>query len=242
MLCDRIEQKVKGITVLPQYIGDEEIEKQIEAEIISRMVHPSPEMETVRRMENESSLCEVLSLHKTPDHRKLYGAGRKLYEHRDEVESFMYRRFESKYPDRMPLCLYGLTNFYFEGRKESSGLSPFGHSKEKCSDAKLISPALLTGGQGFIRHSKFYKCNISEPSALQDVHSEMKEGGKNDVNLFESKPIDVMDAGIAREDNLKVLREKGLDYLCVSRSGLQEYSIDRQAVHGRIKSRRDRDC
>ena len=117
----------------------------------------------------------------------------------------MYQLFESKYPDRMRLCQYGLTNFYFEGRKENSGLSPFGHSKEKRSDAKLISLALLTGGQGFIRHSKFYKGNISEPSALQDVHSEMKEGGKNDVNLFESKPIDVMDAGIAREDNLKVL-------------------------------------
>ena len=58
---------------LSQYIEDESVEKQIEAEIISRMVHPPSEMETSRRMENESSLSEVLALHKTPDHRKLYG-------------------------------------------------------------------------------------------------------------------------------------------------------------------------
>ena len=100
----------------------------------------------------------------------------------------------------MRLCLYSLTNFYFEGRKADSGLSRFGRSKEKRSDAKLISPALLTGGQGFIRHSKFYNGNVSEPSTLREVISEMKGIGRSEVSLFESKPIAVMDAGIANED------------------------------------------
>ena len=55
----------------------------------------------------------------------------------------------------MRLCLYDLTNFYFEGRKEGSTLAQFGRSmviersrnKEKRSDAKLISLDLLTNGQ-----------------------------------------------------------------------------------------------
>ena len=211
---------------LSQHMEDEETAKLTEAEIISRMVHPSSELETARWLENESSLGEVLGLHKMPGHRKLYEAARRLYEHRDEVESFLYQHFESKYPDRMRLCLYDLTNFYFEGRKETSELSQFGRSKEKRSDAKLISLALLTNGQGFIRHSKFYRGNISEPSTLQEVLSEMKEIGGNDVNLFESRPIAVMDAGMATQENLTALREKGFDYLCVSRSGLQAYSME----------------
>jgi len=64
-----------------------------------------------------------------------------------------------------------MTNFYFEGRKEQSTLAQFGRSmviernrnKEKRNDAKLISLALLTNGQGFISRSKFYAGNISEP-------------------------------------------------------------------------------
>ena len=189
------------------------MEKRVESEILSRTVHPTPELETTRWMGNESSLNGVLALHKTPDHRKLYEASRKLYEHRDEVETFLHQHFELNYPDRMHLCLYGLTNFYFAGLKEGSELSQFGLGKEKRSNAKLISPTLLTNGQGFIRHSKFYKGNISEPSTLQDVLSEMEEAGRKDISLFESRPVAVMEAGIATEDNLVALREKGFDYL-----------------------------
>jgi hypothetical protein len=127
----------------------------------------------------------------------------------------------------MRLCLYGLTNFYFEGRKENSGLSQFGHSKEKRSDAKLLSLALLTGGQGFIRHSKFYKGNISEPSTLQEVHSEMKEAGKNDVNLFESNPIAVMDAGC----NKNIRRQASCTRSHEKQTG--QGLLKRQAVNGR---------
>jgi hypothetical protein len=64
---------------LTQSADNEESVKLMSAEIISRMVHPSSELETSRWLGGESSLCEILSLHKTPDHRKLYEAARKLY-------------------------------------------------------------------------------------------------------------------------------------------------------------------
>jgi hypothetical protein len=41
-----------------------------------------------------------------------------------------------------------LTNFYFEGRKEDSEKSRFGRSKEKRSDAKLISLAMCWQTKG----------------------------------------------------------------------------------------------
>jgi hypothetical protein len=210
---------------LLQNTGSEYITKLITVEIISRMIHPSSELETSRWIENESSLCEILSLQKTPDHRKLYEAARALYEHKEIVENFLYQHFASKYPDRMRLCLYDLTNFYFEGRKEDSALAQFGRSKEKRSDAKLISLALLTNGQGFVRRSKFYSGNISEPATLQKVVSELEADTKKDADLFASKPIVVMDAGIATEENLEYLRSINFDYICVSRSELKDYSF-----------------
>ena len=192
---------------LSQTIDNEEMSKLISVEIISRMVHPSSELETSRWLESESSLCEMLSLPKTPDHHKLYQAARKLYARKEKVEDYLYQHFSSKYPDRMRLCLYDLTNFYFEGRKESSKLARFGRSKEKRSDAKLVSLALMTNGQGFVRRSKIYRGNISEPSTLQEVIGELAPDSKKDRDLFNSKPVVVMDAGIATEENLKFLQQ-----------------------------------
>ena len=210
---------------LSENTGNEELEKRISAEIISRMVHPSSELETSRWIAGESSLCEILSLQKPPDHRQLYEAARILYGQKEKVEDFLYQHFSSKHPDRMRLCLYDLSNFYFEGRKEGSTLAQFGRSKGKRSDAKLISLALLTNGQGFIRRSKLYAGNISEPSTLQEVISELESDSKKDAGLFDAKPVAVMDAGIATEENLAYLRGINFDYLCVSRSGLQNYSL-----------------
>jgi hypothetical protein len=194
------------------------------------MVHPSSELETSRWLESESSLCEVLSVPKTPDHRKLYAASSKLYQHKDKVEDFLYQHFTSKYPDRMRLCLYDLTNFYFEGRKEGSELAQYGRSKEKRKDAKLVSLALLTNGQGFVRRSKIYKGNISESSTMQAVISELESAIPKETDLFNVKPVVVMDAGIATEENLENLRNKKFDYICVSRSNLQDYSFPENSL------------
>jgi len=210
---------------LSQNINNPAMEKLLSVEIISRMVHPASELETSRWLRSESSLCEILSLHKTPDHRKLYEAARKLYAQKEKVEEYLYQHFASKYPDRMRLCLYDLTNFYFEGRKAGSVLAQFGRSKEKRSDAKLISLALLTNGQGFVRRSKIYSGNISEPATLREVIAELAPDCTKDSGLFTSKPVAVMDAGVATEENLAFLRSKGFDYVCVSRGGLKDYSL-----------------
>ena len=118
-----------------------------------------------------------------------------------------------------------VTNFYFEGRQGGSTLAQFGRSREKRSDAKLVSLALMTDGQGFIRSSKIYGGNISEPSTLQEVITELSPDSKKDSSLFNSNPVVVMDAGIATEENLEYLRNNGFDYLCVCRSGLQDYPL-----------------
>jgi transposase len=170
-------------------------------------------------------LCELLSLQTIPDHRKLYKAALSLYQHKDKVEDSLYHHFSAAYPDLMRLCLYDLTNFYFEGRKEDSVLAQFGRSKEKRKDAKLVSLALLTNGRGFVCRSKIYKGNIPEPSTMQAVISELETAATKEADLFTSKPVVVMDAGIATDENLSALREKGFDYICVSRSSLQDYSL-----------------
>jgi hypothetical protein len=193
------------------------------AEIIARMAHPSSELETVRWMSCESSVRELLGIDKVPSHKELYAAARELYSHKTEIESFLYKRMENNYPDRQQLRLFDLTNFYFEGRKEASEKAQFGRSKEKRSDAKLISLAMLTNGKGFVCRSRFYAGNISEPGTLTEVLGDLEEA--QPASLFSSKPVAVMDAGIATKENLACLRSKNYDYICVARSSLQEYNV-----------------
>ena len=39
------------------------------------------------------------------------------------------------------------------------------------------------------------------------------------------KALMVINAGIATEDNLKMIKEKGYNYMCVSRSTLKNYTM-----------------
>jgi len=229
-LCKQILDDCKLSDFLTREINNNEIETHIAIEIISRMIHPSSELETSRWLASESSLCELLSLQKIPDHRKLYKAAYTLYKYKNKVEDFLYQHFASKHPDRMRLCLYDLTNFYFEGRKEYSDLAQYGRSKEKRKDAKLVSLALLSDGQGFIRRSKIYKGNVSEPATMQAVISELENVATKEMNLFKSKPVVVMDAGIVTEENLKNLRLKNFDYICVTRNNLKDYSLSEKGI------------
>jgi len=82
-----------GLTeFMSQNIDNEYMEKLISVEIISRMLHPSSELETSRWMANQSSLCEILSIQKTPDHRKLYKAARALYGQKETAMNCVHQR------------------------------------------------------------------------------------------------------------------------------------------------------
>lgn len=53
------------------------------------------------------------------------------------------------------------------------------------------------------------------------------------------KPIVVMDAGIATDDNIKMLKAKGYGYLCVSRSTLKDYYADTGSTPVIIKDKKN---
>jgi len=72
---------------------------------------------------------------------------------------------------------------------------------------------LAIDNQGFVRYSQLYPGNISESSTIDA----MLKAVEDKLNFGEEKPIVVMDAGISTEENLEAIKEKGYDYVCVSR-------------------------
>ena len=105
----------------------------------------------------------------------------------------------------------------------------FGHSKEKRSDCRLLVLALCINTDGFIRYSSILEGNTADPKSLPDmVDGLMAKSPVKD----EDRTLVVIDAGIATEDNLALLKSKGYNYLCVSRTRLKDYELspDHQSV------------
>jgi transposase len=117
-----------------------------------------------------------------------------------------------------------LTNFYFEGRKDGSRKAKFGRSKEKRSDCKLLVLALCINPEGFIRYSSILAGNTSDPDSLPDMVDTLAAKTRVPADP-EQKVLVCLDAGIAPEDNLTKIKDRGYDYLCVSRTRLTDYDL-----------------
>ena len=69
------------------------------------------------------------------------------------------------------ITLYDLTNTFFEGTGKHNDLAAYGHSKERRSDCPLVTLALVLGDNGFVRHSRIFSGNASEPAKIPKVAS-----------------------------------------------------------------------
>jgi hypothetical protein len=188
--------------------------------IISRAVHPASELSTSEWLKDNTALCEILNIEApTVTHHKLYRISKLLYDHRQGIEHFLSKKTNGLFDLHDKIILYDLTNTYFEGRKDGSEIAMFGNSKEKRKDAKLVTLALVVNVEGFVKHSQIYRGKIGETTTLEQTVDELSA----QTSFSARKPMIVMDAGIATEENLAMLKTKGHDYLCVSRKQLKDY-------------------
>jgi hypothetical protein len=196
--------------------------KLAQSHIISRAVYPASELETTRWMRENSSVCEVTGYdidRVTKD--QLYRISKKLYTEKEALEHHLSVRTNELFDIEDKIVLYDLTNTYFEGRKQNSQLAKYGRSKERRSDAKLVVLALVVNPEGFIKYSSVLEGNMADSKTLEAMINKLRI--KTSVSA--QKALVIIDAGIATEENLKMIRAKGYDYLCVSRSNLKNYHI-----------------
>lgn len=104
----------------------------------------------------------------------------------------------------------------------NSKIAKYGRSKEKRKDAKLVVLAVVINREGFLKYSNVFSGNMADSKTLKSIVNSLSAS----TSFSDRKPIVVMDAGIATEDNLKILREEGYDYMCVTRSNLKNYQAE----------------
>lgn len=190
-------------------------------QIISRAVYPGSELRTSRWIKENSAICEITGYPAekvTKD--KLYKSALDLYDVKDALEQFLSKRTNELFDLQDRIILYDLTNTYFEGARRSSKLAQHAKnkSKEKRDDARLIVLALVVNMEGFIKFSSVFEGKKSDSGSLGDIVDKIRG-----CTSKEKRGIVVLDAGIATEDNLKLLRDKNYDYVCVSRTAFTDY-------------------
>ena len=131
----------------------------------------------------------------------------------DKIEQRLSQVAREIFGLKETIILYDLTNTYFEGSKKGSKIAKHAKSKDKRNDRPVITLALTLDAQGFPKQSKVYEGNISEPGTLEKMLDELS----NVVDGFNPQKTIVIDAGIATEDNLEIIKRKQFKYLAVSR-------------------------
>ncbi len=185
-----------------------------EALVVGRLVAPGSERYSWAWMQTRSAIFEFTGRPIRASLNALYRATDVLFSYKEVLEKHLSQAARDLFslPERG--CFFDLSNSYFEGKAAGNGKGTRGHSKEKRSDAPLLTLALIIDEQGFPKYSRLYPGNQCEAKTLV----EMIEGLiKARPELARDRTV-IMDAGIATEENIQTLRQKRFHYICVSRT------------------------
>jgi transposase len=224
-LCYQTLEELSISKVLAEAGFTEEQIKLAATQIVSRAVYPASELKTASWIKENSAISELTGYDSqkiTKD--KLYESALRLYTVKDQLEQHLSHKTNELFDISDKIVLYDLTNTYFEGQYSGSELAKYGRSKEKRNDARLVVLALVVNIYGFIKYSAIHEGNMTDSRNLSLMIDKLS-GCTNAPN-----PVVVMDAGIATEENLEMIRAKGYHYLCVSRTKLKDY----HAISGRL--------
>ena len=206
--------------------------------LISRAVYPASELKTVGFMTENSSVCELTGYPVESINRfRLYGISHCLYKEKSGLESHLSHKTNELFDIKDTIYIYDLTNSYFEGEKRRSNLARYGRSKEKRNDCPLVVLALVVNVEGFIKYSAIYQGNMSDSRSLPDMIEKLRV----ETSESASRALVVIDAGITTEENLELIKSKGYDYICVSRSNLKKYKDIENRPPVTVKDNKDRE-
>ena len=180
------------------------------ARILARALHPASERETLRWLQHDSGLPELLGLEPSDLARDaLYAAADALWERHDELESALFARERQLFSLQPRIVFYDLTNTYHTGRP-GHALAARGRSKQKRHEAPLVTLGLLLDRDGFPRRSEVLAGNVGEATTLRGAIKRLDLAGGE-------RPTVVFDGGITSAANLRWLRKRGLHWVTVER-------------------------
>ncbi len=185
--------------------------------IVARLLSPGSDRASFQWLQGTSALGELIDFDfNDTSLSRFYESADQLYLKKENLEDWLYQEERQMFSLEESIILYDLTNTYFEGSGKYNDKAKFGRSKEKRTDAPLVTMGLVLDGQGFPRKSEVLPGNVSEPSTLEEMLTLLIG-----TNAETRKRTVVMDAGIATQDNLDWLESHGFKYVVVARNKIE---------------------
>jgi len=192
--------------------------------IIAKIANPSSEAKVYDWLCNTSGINELIGCdYNKISSNSIYRISDKLLANKDGLEEHLYTTQKEIFNYDETITLYDLTNTYFEGGAEGVEKAKRGRSKEKRSDAKIITLAVMLDSSGFVRKSEIFDGNISESATFKEMLDKLKVPKKEKNILNSHKSLVIMDAGIASQDNIDYLISNDYEYLVVSRKRNKQF-------------------
>jgi len=184
--------------------------------VINRLVDPVSE-HGLHEWLATTALPEVLgeSVDKPGDDR-FYRASDLLHRHREDIEHHVRQRQGTIFDLDRTVLLYDLTNTHFEGMCESNPKAKYGKNKQGRNDCLQVVVGMVFDHEGFELAHKVFEGNRNDGKSLPAMVEELQRiVAKSDPQMImqADKPLVIMDAGIATDENLSLLRDKGFSYL-----------------------------
>jgi transposase len=178
--------------------------------IAAKLIAPSSERATHLWLKNTSAMDDLMETDfSSLSQDRVYKAADMLLKKKETIEEHLRLKESSLFDLTERILLYDLTNTFFEGSGKYNDKACFGNSKEKRSDCPLVTLGLVLDADGFPKRTEVFPGNVSEPGTLEGIISSLSP----DV---QTKPIIIVDAGIATEQNIAWLKDR-YDYIVVSR-------------------------
>ncbi len=186
--------------------------------LVAKATNPSSEAKAFDWLCSKSAINELIGCDfNNISSNSIYRISDKLYANKEEIEEHLYSRQKEIFNYRETITLYDLTNTYFEGSAKGIERAVRGRSKEKRSDAPIITLGVMLDSSGFVRKSEIFDGNVSEGKTFQEMLERLQVPSKDKTLLNTIPSLVVMDAGIATQANIDYLVANGYEYIVVSR-------------------------
>ena len=185
-----------------------------EIQVVGRLVAPRSERSTVgwfaRCALDELMPSSVLSVSKD----RLYRISDTLYQHRVAIEAELAARERELFALQETIILYDLTSTYFHGVAQHNEQAARGYSRDHRPDRKQVVVGLVLDGDGFPKAHEVFTGNTKDQNTLQQMLDSLN--GRSS-GLPGGRATVVMDRGLATDENVALLRERGHHYIVTTK-------------------------
>jgi transposase len=149
---------------------------------------------------------------------RLYRTLDALLDAKEPIERDLKERLGELFSLQFDLLLCDLTSSFFEGLMEGSALAKRGYSRDHRPDCKQVVLALIVTPDGFPVYHEVFAGNMNDAVAFPGIVQTMES------RFGRARRVWVLDRGIASQENLDFLRERGQSFLVgAPRSRLGEF-------------------